>query len=376
MTTDWLHPDAVFHEGTLSRETVVRLRNGRVTDLSSAAQHPGAKRISGILSPGYLDLQVNGGGGVLLNRQPDVAAMETIAAAHRRFGTVGLMPTVITDAPEVLEQAALAAIEARGRAGILGLHIEGPHIAPARKGTHDTRFIRPIDAGTFAVVERLREAGVTVMITLAPEEAPEGAIRRLAETGAIVSLGHTDATAAQMKRGFAEGARAVTHLFNAMSPMQNREPGATGAAIGSEAYCGFICDGHHVSDDMLALAIRARPVPGRMFLVSDAMPTVGGKASFDLYGSEIALKDGRLINAQGSLAGAHVTMAESAARLVSELGLSPEAALSMAVTVPADLIDRPDLGRITDRATADLILLAEDFEVIGTLEDQLRTVDA
>ena len=371
MSTDWLHPDAVFHEGKLATDIAVGLRDGRVTHMSSAAQHPDARRISGTLTPGYLDLQVNGGGGVLLNRQPDVAAMETVAAAHRRFGTVGILPTVITDRPEVLERAAEAAIRARGRAGILGLHIEGPHISPARKGTHETRFIRPIDAATFAVVERLRAADVTVMITLAPEEAPEGAIRRLAETGAIVSLGHTQANSAQMNQGFAEGARAVTHLFNAMSPMENREPGATGAAIGSEAYCGFICDGIHVSDAMLALAIRARPVPGRMFLVSDAMPTVGGPDRFDLYGAEISLKNGRLINAEGSLAGAHVTMAESVARLVAVLGLEPEAALSMAVTVPAELIDRPDLGRVTDRDAADLLVLDAALNVTGTLQDQL-----
>ena len=376
MSTDWLHPDAVFHAGTLRHDAVVGLEDGRVTQVKDASEHLGATRINGILTPGYIDLQVNGGGGVLFNRQPDVAGMEAIAAAHRRYGTVGILPTVITDAPEVLELAAQAALAARGRADLLGLHIEGPHIAPARKGTHAPQYIRPIDAATFDVVERLRAADLPVMITLAPEEAPAGPIRRLAATGAIVPLGHTEASAAATARAFAQGARAVTHLFNAMSPMQNREPGATGAAIVSEAYCGFICDGHHVSDDMLGLAIRARPVPDRMFLVSDAMPTVGGPLSFDLYGAEITLKDGRLINAEGSLAGAHVTMAEGVARLVGALGLAVEQALRMAVSVPSALIDRPDLDRVTDRDPRDLLLLGSDMAVRATLADELDAVNA
>jgi N-acetylglucosamine-6-phosphate deacetylase len=256
---------------------------------------------------------VNGGGDCLLNDTPTLAGMETIAAAHRRLGTVAILPTLITAPPEVLDRAAEAALAARGRPGLVGLHIEGPHIAPARRGTHAAEFIRPFDQRTLTVVRRLREGGVPVMITLAPEAAQPAQIAELAATGAVVSLGHTDATAEQVRAALAAGAGCFTHLFNAMSQMQNRAAGVVGAAINSAAPAGFICDGIHVADEMLSLAIRARPVPDAMFLVSDAMPTVGGSDRFTLYGREIRVSEGRLINAEGSLAGAHVTLAQPCA---------------------------------------------------------------
>jgi N-acetylglucosamine-6-phosphate deacetylase len=355
----WLCPDQVFDGERLHAGLAVGFAGGLVDSVISAAALPETavrKRIIGTVTPGFIDLQVNGGGDALLNNDPTADGMRTMAAAHRRFGTVGILPTLITDAPEVLRRAVEAALAAKGSEGILGLHIEGPHISMARRGTHAPQFVRPLDDATIAQVDRLRVAGVTVMITLAPEAVHKGQIARLAATGAIVSIGHSDATAEATEAAVAEGAQCFTHLFNAMSPMLNRAPGVTGAAINSTLYAGFICDGHHVADAMLALAIRARPVPDRMFLVSDAMSTVGGSDGFTLYGQQIRLIGGRLVNAEGSLAGAHVT---------------PEQALRMAVTVPASLIGASAHARIENRRAKDLLVLGPDWHMTGTCADSL-----
>ena len=363
----WLCPDLLFDGETLLPNMALRLENGSVTAISTAGDHPDAQHIRGTVTPGYLDLQVNGGGDVFLNTTPTAAGMAAIAAAHRRFGTVGILPTLITDAPEILDLAAAAAITAHGQTGILGLHIEGPHISLPRRGTHAARFIRPLDSRTLNTVRTLRAAGVTVMITVAPEAVTQGQIAELAQTGAIVSLGHSDTTSDAVKACLDEGATCFTHLFNAMSPMLNRAPGVTGACINSTAYCGIICDGIHVADEMVGLAIRARPRPDTTFLVSDAMPTVGGSDHFTLYGDTIRLVQGRLVNSEGSLAGAHVTMADSVARLINVVGLDPAAALRMAVTIPARVLNAPHLATPLGRAVQDLLVLGPDWHVLGPL---------
>lgn len=199
---------------------------------------------------------------------------------------------------------------------------------------------------------------------------------RLAGLGAVVSIGHSDASADEVRSLLDAGATSFTHLFNAMSPMLNRAPGVTGACINSTAYAGIICDGIHVADEMVGLAIRARPVPGRMFLVSDAMSTVGGSDHLRLYGRDVWLKDGRLVNAEGSLAGAHVTMAEGLRRLITVVGTPPETALDMATAAPARLLNRPDLATPEHRNAADLLLLAPDWTVTGTVTDLLEAQPA
>jgi N-acetylglucosamine-6-phosphate deacetylase len=214
-------------------------------------------------------------------------------------------------------------------------------------------------------VAHLRAAGVTVMITLAPEAVQPGQIAALARMGAVVSIGHSDTSAETVRAALAEGATCFTHLFNAMSPMLNRAPGVTGACINSAAFSGIICDGIHVADEMVGLAIRARPRADSTFLVSDAMPTVGGSDHFRLYDSEIRLVDGKLINAEGSLAGAHVTLGESLARLISVVGVAPEAALRMTSTVPATVLGKPELARLTERALDDLVVLDQDWRFAG-----------
>jgi len=284
---------------------------------------------------------------------------------------------VITDAPEVLTRAVDAVIAAHAEIpldrSLLGLHIEGPHLSIPRRGTHAPEWVRPFEATTLAHVRRLRDLGIFVKITVAPESVTPAQVAELVATGAVVSIGHSDATADEVRALLDAGATCFTHLFNAMSPMLNRAPGVTGACINSTAFAGIICDGIHVADEMVGLAIRARPVPGRMFLVSDAMSTVGGSDHLRLYGRDVWLKDGRLVNAEGSLAGAHVTMAESLRRLIAVVGIAPEIALDMATAAPARLLARPELASPENRDLADLLLLAPDWSVTGTVANQLQT---
>jgi N-acetylglucosamine-6-phosphate deacetylase len=219
------------------------------------------------------------------------------------------------------------------------------------------------------VVRRLRDADIPVLLTLAPEATKPGQIAALARMGVIVSLGHSDATADQARAALAEGARTFTHLFNAMSPLTHRAPGLVGAALNSTVPVGLICDGIHVVDEVLALSLRARSAPDLFYIVSDAMPTVGGPDQFRLYDMDLRVQDGRLVNPEGSLAGAHVTMAESVARLVAQVGIPLETALRMAVTVPAHLLGRPDLAALDGRDAADLLLLDGTHAPAGTLAD-------
>ena len=365
----WLCPDLLFDGQSLLPGQAVGLSHTTAIAISPLSALPTDARrlpVKGTITPGFLDLQVNGGGDVFLNADPTPSGMAAIAAAHRRFGTVGILPTLITDAPEVLDRAAEAALAAAGQPGLLGLHIEGPHISQARRGTHAARFIRPLDTRTIAIVQRLRAAGVAVMITVAPEAVAPGQIAALAATGAIVSLGHTDTDSATIRAALAEGATCFTHLFNAMSPMLNRTAGVTGACINSTAFAGIICDGIHVADEMVALALRARALPDTTFLVSDAMSTVGGSDHFNLYGDVIRLQNGRLVNSEGSLAGAHVTMAESVARLITVVGIAPEAALRMAVTIPARVIGMQHLANVQGQRLQDLLVMDDHWQVLGT----------
>ncbi len=363
----WLCPTRLFDGQHLLEGHAAGIADGvcvAVVPVGAIPAGDAQVAVDGILSPGFVDLQVNGGGGHLVNADPSADCMEAIAATHARFGTVAILPTVITDRSEVLANAVDAAIAAQGRRGIAGLHIEGPHISVPRRGTHRAEYVRALDYDTIDHVRRLRAAGVRVMITVAPEAADTQQIAALAATGAVVSIGHTDVDADAATASFAAGARAVTHLFNAMSPMENRAPGVTGAAINSDACAGIICDGVHVDDRMVALAFRARPEPDRMFLVSDAMPTVGGPDHFSLYGQDIRRDGKRLVNAEGGLAGAHTTMADGVARLVNVVGIDAETALRAAIHVPSSLMGL-GLDQMEGRVVDDLIVLNDRMEFTG-----------
>ncbi|EYR78070.1 N-acetylglucosamine-6-phosphate deacetylase [Shinella sp. DD12] len=358
----WLVPERLFDGETLDTGRAVRIVAGRIDDLHPAAEAGRDDlpvwRTNGLASPGFFDVQVNGGGGVMVNGTPTADGLRAIAAAHRPGGTTAILPTLITDAPEVMEKAVSAVIAAVGRDGIVGVHLEGPHISVARKGAHNPRFIRPIDDDTLSCVRRLRAANVPVLLTLAPECVPPGTIASLRAMGVVVSLGHTAADAATTRAAIAEGARAVTHLYNAMTPITSREPGVVGAALDSDLYCGFIADGHHVDDAVLRLAIRSRPMVGRMVLVSDAMSTWNGPDHFTLYGETIRLEGGKLVNSIGSLAGVHTDMATSLRRLVDVVGVPLEDALKMATANPSRLMRlEANVGFLRPGMPADIVLL-------------------
>ncbi len=365
MTQHWHAASQVFDGQVLHQDYAACVTDGVVTDLkpSRALDADAAvTRYDGILSRGFFDIQVNGGGGVLLNADPTPGGIAKILAAHRALGSTAMLPTVITDHPDLTQRAAEACLEARHLPGMMGIHIEGPHIAAARRGTHAPEFLRPMDAQTLDLVERLRARSLPVLITVAPEACTPTQVARLCAMGAVVSLGHSDATAPQVEPLLAAGATCFTHLFNAMSPMEGRAPGVVGAAINSEAWCSIIADGIHVDPDMVSLAIRSRPQPNRMIAVSDAMPTVGGPDRFKLYGRQISLVDARLVNSEGALAGAHLTLCTAIENLV-RWGVPIETALRMGARNPAELMGLwPQMGLLSS-AQDDLIVLSSDLQL-------------
>ncbi|MTH35287.1 amidohydrolase family protein [Paracoccus limosus] len=357
--------DLVWSRGALRPGLAVETRAGRVAALRPLGADTPDLHLP-LLMPGLTDLQVNGGGGVLFNAEPSVAGITAIAAAHRRLGTARILPTVITDTPEVIEAAAAAVIAARaeGLAQIDGIHIEGPHIAPERRGTHDARFIRPLDTRTLAVLARLRAADVPVLLTLAPECCDPALLAQAVGLGVVVSAGHSRADAGQTRAALAAGVGMFTHLYNAMPQMQSRDPGIIAAALLSDAWCGLIADGIHVAPEMLALAMAARPRRDRCFLVSDAMPTVGGPDRFRLYGMDIAVRDGALVNPEGALAGAHVSLLDCVQRLVALTGTAPGRAIAMAGDLPRRAMRLPPLRIARGMAVADLIALDADLRLL------------
>lgn len=368
--------NATLHTGDSVLEGSALLIDGAAILAVTAADAipPGAEVTDlggGILAPGFIDLQVNGGGGALFNDTPDVPTLRRIAEAHRRFGTTGMLPTVITDSPDKRASAvaAVRAALAEGVPGVLGVHLEGPHIAPERRGVHDARFIAAPDADDLALLGGL--SGLPALVTLAPEAVPPEQIRRLAAAGLRIAAGHSAATWAQAKAGFAAGITGATHLFNAMSPLGSREPGMVGAALEDDSvWCGIIVDGHHVHDANVRLAWKAK-APGRLFLVTDAMPPVGvsqaGSSGFRLYGQDIRVEDGRCVTADGTLAGSALDMASAVRNAVERAGIPLDEALRMASAYPADFMGMTGRrGRIRPGLAADLVHLDERLTVRAT----------
>ena len=363
---------AIFDGRNLRDGLALVVEDGAVSALVPASAAPEAAAIEldgGILSPGFVDLQVNGGGGVMLNDVPDIAGLATICAAHARLGTTGLLPTLITDRPAVTRAVVEAGIaaSAEGMPGLLGLHLEGPHLDPRRRGAHDPALIRPMTDADLAFLSDAAARLPVLLVTLAPASATPAHIAALARAGAIVSLGHAEASAAEARAGFAAGARAVTHLFNAMSPLGHREPGLVGAALDSDVHAGLIADGLHVAPVAIRIALAARRESDRVFLVTDAMAVAGTDlAEFRLNGRRISRRDGRLTLDDGTLAGADIDIPGSLRVLVQDVGLTPAAALAMATRVPAELIGQSGrIGRLAPGAWADLVHLGPDFDLRG-----------
>lgn len=323
----------------------------------------------GYLVPGFIDTQVNGGGDVLFNDEPTVDGLRRIARAHRKYGTTGMLPTLISDDVDVMRRAIDATRDALAQnvPGVLGVHLEGPYLNAARKGVHDPSKFHTPDAAELDLVASLGKAGVT-LVTLAPERFDAATLRALAARGVIIAAGHTAATYEQLRDAFANGITGITHLFNAMTPMNSREPGAVGAALENpDAWCGLIVDGYHVHDASLRVAIAARP-RGKMMLVTDAMPPVGGeREAFSLYGVEMICRDGQCTTADGTLAGSALDMASAVRNTVQRLGLPLDEACRMASQYPADFIGLAgELGRIAPGYRADLVVLDDTLNVQGT----------
>ena len=322
----------------------------------------------GILAPGFVDLQVNGGGGAMLGDAASVEGIAAICAAHLGLGTTGLLPTLITDTAETTARVIAAGIDAAraGVPGFLGLHLEGPHLDPRRKGAHDPALIRPMDAEDCAALCAAAADLPALMVTLAPESATPQQIARLAGAGVTVSLGHSDTGFAAATAAFAAGAGCVTHLFNAMSPLGHREPGLVGAALDCEAaFAGIIADGIHVAPAVLRIAAAAKRGPDRLFLVTDAMAAAGTDlTAFTLGGRRILRRDGRLTLTDGTLAGADCDLPLALRTMVGAAGIGLDAALRMVTSVPAACIGLGGrVGHLLPGRAADLVHLGPDLRL-------------
>lgn len=361
-----LHAGRLFTgEGPLIEDRVVTIARGRVVKVAAGGARDADLSVP-LIAPGFVDLQINGGGGYLFNTYPCPDTLIAMRDAARRSGTTQILPTFIT-APERGYLRAIAAVEtclARAAPGILGIHLEGPFLNPGKAGIHDTAAIRRLEAGDLDCLGR-PGPGVR-LVTLAPERQAPGTVRALCAAGWRVFAGHSLARPEDIAGAVAEGLAGVTHLFNAMSQIEARAPGLVGAAFAHRLWAGIIADGIHVHPANLALA---HAVLGeRLFLVTDAMSTLGSDiGSFDLGARRITLEDGRLTDAEGRLAGAHLAMDAAVRTMVGSRAASLAQALAMASRNPARCIGRPDLGWIGEGAPADLALLDEALHAIGTV---------
>ena len=353
-------------------DVAVLVEGERIRGLASARDVPAGARmhdLSGrMLLPGFIDCQVNGGGGVLLNDQPTVESIREIGAAHRRFGTTGFLPTLISDTIDKMG-AAIAATDlaiALAVPGVLGIHLEGPFISRERKGVHAEKYLHAPNADELRVAESLQRG--KTLLTVAPERVTPDAIRNLVAAGVIVAAGHTNADYATVRAALDAGVRGFTHLFNAMSPLTSRAPGVVGAALDDpDSWCGVIVDGHHVDPASLRIALRAKP-RGKLFLVTDAMPPVGASdPAYVLNGETITARDGICQTASGTLAGSALSMVDAVRNTVEMLGVPLEEAVRMASTYPADFLGLGAThGRIEAGFRADFTVVDRDLRVMET----------
>lgn len=333
----------------------------------------------GLLTPGFIDLQVNGGGGVLLNQDPSIKGIQTICEAHLQFGTTSLLPTLITDAPDVTKQAIDAAIEAESTnvPGFLGLHLEGPHLSMQKKGAHSPDLIRHVTDQDIEILCDAKKYLSNLLITIAPESVEYDQISQLASCGIHLSLGHSAATSQQAKEAFAAGVSSVTHLFNAMSPLTHREPGIVGAALNADnIYCGLIADGFHVNPEAIDIALKVKTGSGKLMLVTDAMSTIGTKQNeFELNGRLVKRKKGRLTLSDGTLAGADLDMISAVKFMTEQTNCDKFEALRMASSYPAQYLKiAQEYGHLIDGAVANFIHITDQLEISSIWQNgQKRT---
>ncbi|NTU76506.1 MAG: N-acetylglucosamine-6-phosphate deacetylase [Alphaproteobacteria bacterium] len=318
-----------------------------------------------ILAPGYIDCQVNGGGGVLFNNEPTIQALQTLVKAHTRRGTTRLLPTCTSDSSKVMERALAASRKARAKnASILGIHFEGPHLSEARRGVHAANFLRDMTAEDLGFY--LPQDDEIMLLTVAPERVAPEQIDLLRTQGALISLGHTAGKPHEVREALKAGASCFTHLFNGMGGFDARTPGPSGVALDDRnSWCSLIADGHHLSAEALRLAIRAKLV-GKAFFVSDAMPPAACEvpASFSLYGEPISVENGQCVTAEGRLAGSSATLADCVRHSILKEEIPSEEALRMASTYPAAFLGLgKKFGKLLPDYVADIVAVNQAFEV-------------
>jgi len=362
-----LAPTRVFTGDSMIENATVRIDGGHIVDIASGVA-PDAKQISGVLAPGFIDIQVNGGGGALFNDAQNVETLKQIAAAHTRFGVTGFMATLISD-ERVKAAAAISAVSeaiTAGVEGLLGLHLEGPWLSGPRRGVHPAQHLRELDDVDLKLLTTKQP--FPLLVTVAPEQVGPQSIKVLVQAGVRVSIGHTAASAEQVEQALEAGATGFTHLFNAMPPMEGRNPGALGVALASRnAWAGMILDGIHVHPTSARAAFAAKTAE-RLILVSDAMATIGSEtSSMLLFGETIFVRDGALRTASGTLAGAHLEMSGAVRNAVKLLRASPSEALRMGSLTPASFLGADhERGRIAKGYRADLVLLDDNMNARAT----------
>lgn len=369
MTTMRLHASKLFDGQRMLENQVLTLIDGVISGIDQNLEQVDY-HATGLLVPGFIDLQVNGGGGVLFNDSPSLAKLKVIASAHAKFGTTAMMPTLITDNIDVMEQAAdvIAQAIAEKTAGIIGIHFEGPHLSFTKKGTHNGDFLRPISASEWQILSRT-DLG-QIMVTLAPEIVSCADIKRMVNLGIKVCLGHSNADFVTAQQAVDAGASGFTHLFNAMSALQGRAPGVVGCAlVNDHTKAGLIVDGHHVDFVSCQIAIKAKP-RGGVFLVTDAMPPVGtDMREFALYDRTVYVDNGLLTSSTGEIAGSSLDMATAVRNTHRKLHLSLEESLRMASLYPAEYLYANQVrprGELSVGMQADFLVLSDDLTVLET----------
>jgi len=364
----FLQVERVFTGTEFLDNVTLKIEQGKITELDRECVES-ATKLNGLLVPGFIDVQVNGGGGAFFNAEQSPTCLHKIAHSHGQFGSTVVMPTLITDSIEVMNKAADAIAQAINDKvpGVLGVHFEGPHLSLPKKGTHSEKFIRGISEAEFAVYAR-QDLGIK-MVTLAPENVSLNDIKRLVDYGVKVCLGHTNADFETAMAALDAGADGFTHLFNAMSAFTSREPGVVGAALWHQtSWCGLIVDGHHVHPASAKLAISTKP-NGKIMLVTDAMPPVGtDDTEFDFFDGRTVIRTGdRLNSSTGELAGSVLDMASAVRNTVNTLDISLDEALRMASTYPAEYLGlEASKGKIDVGFDADFVLLDNNQNALAT----------
>jgi len=360
---------ALFDGKEIRNHVAVSVEHGRIVSLSDVMNDmPSGIHLNGLLVPGFIDVQVNGGGGVLFNAAPNVDTLKIIAAAHIKFGTTAMLPTLITDKFSVMQQAAdsIADAVAQQMDGVTGIHFEGPHLSNAKKGVHFEHFIRSVNDKELALFCR-KDMG-KVIVTLAPENVPVDVIADLVSQGVRICLGHSNANSKTVMRALEAGASGFTHLFNAMSPLEGREPGMVGCALlDKDSYCGLIVDHQHVHPKSCQLAIRTKGAD-RIMLVTDAMSHVGStQKSLPYFDTVITRNGDKLTVPDGTLAGSVLNMARAVRNCHIDLAVSLEASLQMASSTPANYLGIGDIyGQLKPGYRADMVLLDEKYNVASS----------